>query len=377
MKGFNLGNLHIPVPIIQGGMGIGVSLSKLAAAVANCGGVGVISAVAIGLGYENKAKFGKAANIKGFRTEIRKAKKLSPNGIIGANIMLAVSDFDDLFKVAVDEKLDIIFVGAGLFTKIPATLTKEQFLKTKTKIVPKVSSARAARLTVKIWAEKFNRLPDAIAVEGAKAGGHLGFKRKQLENNPKNIFEIIRETKEILRIYEDKYTAKIPIIAGGGVYSGKDIFDILNAEADAVKMGTRFVTTNECDANINFKLEYIRAKKEDIVLIDSPVGMPGRAINNEFLESVSKGEKKPVKCSWQCLKACDYKNVPYCIAEALFNAAKGDLKNGFAFAGSNAYKATEIKSVQEVFNDLFLEYTKAKNNTLKKTTQKPLIDSLI
>jgi len=361
MKSLNIGNLKIRVPIIQGGMGIGVSLSKLASAVANQGGVGVISAVGIGMNYKSKGKYSKKANSDGFREEIRKAKKMSPKGILGANIMLAITDFDDLFKVASEEKLDIVFVGAGLFLKIPSTLTKEEFFHSEMKIVPKISSARAAELTFKVWDDKFGRLPDAIVIEGAKAGGHLGFKKSELMNESKSLTDIIKETKAVIRKYEIKYSQKIPIIAGGGIYTGKDIYHVMRAGADAVKMGTKFVTTYECDADINFKKQYLNAsEKNDIVLIDSPVGLPGRAVNNSFLKSVAKGEKKPVKCDWQCLKSCKYKEVPYCIAEALFNAAQGNLEKGFAFAGSNAYKADKIQSVKEVFDELIAGYLHTK-----------------
>lgn len=360
MKSLKIGNLKVKLPIIQGGMGIGVSLSKLAGAVANQGGIGVISAVGIGMNYSSKGKYSKESNISGFRNEIRKAREISPSGVLGANIMLAVTDFDDLFKVALDEKLDIIFVGAGLFVKKPETVSLEEFKNTKTKIVPKISSARAAELTFQVWSDKFGIIPDAVVIEGAKAGGHLGFKKSELLKEDKPLIQIIKETKAALQKFEKQYSKKIAIIAGGGVYTGKNIYKTLKSGADAVKMGTKFVTTHECDADIKFKEQYINASKpEDVVLIDSPVGLPGRAINNDFLRSVSNGEKKPVKCSWQCLKSCNYKEVPYCIAEALFNAAQGNLDKGFAFAGSNGYKATEIKSVKEVINELIAEYNEA------------------
>lgn len=374
MKALRIGDLTVQLPIIQGGMGVGVSLSKLASAVANQGGIGVISAVGIGMNYKSKGKYSKEANIIGFREEIRKAKKLSPKGILGANIMLAVTDFDDLFKVAIDEKLDIVFVGAGLFLKKPSTLSTEEFIHSKMKIVPKISSSRAAELTFKVWADKFGRLPDALVIEGSKAGGHLGFKKSELENENKSLIEIIKETKAVIRKYEIKFSKKIPIIAGGGIYTGKDIYKTLKAGASAVKIGTKFVTTHECDADINFKKQYLNAnKKEDIVLIDSPVGLPGRAVYNNFLQSVSEGEKKPVKCDWQCLKTCKYKEVPYCIAEALFNAAKGDLDNGFAFAGSNAYKATKIQSVKEVFDELIFGYKQEEISVKQRNKMEQLV----
>ncbi len=360
MKSIQIGDLKIKVPVFQGGMGVAVSISGLASAVANQGGVGIISAVGIGMKYSVKGRFTSANNIKGFTTEIKKARELSPNGIIGANIMLAVSDFDELFKVALNN-LDIIIVGAGLFLKKPETVTNDEFIYSKTKYIPKISSARAALLTFKTWDQKFNRIPDAVVIEGSKAGGHLGFKKDELLKETKTLFEIIKETREILIPFEQKYGHKIPIIAGGGIYSGNDIFEAVQSGADGVKMGTRFVTTYECDADIKFKMEYINSSASDVVVIDSPVGLPGRAINNDFLKSVTAGKKKPVKCLWKCLKTCDYKNVPYCIAEALFNAANGNMKDGFAFAGSNAYKATKIETVEEVFNQLKIQYAEAEN----------------
>jgi nitronate monooxygenase len=355
MKALQIGDLYVPVPIIQGGMGVGVSLSSLASAVANQGGIGVISAVAIGLLDKDNRKHIREKNKSAFRNEIRKARLLSPKGIIGANIMLAVTDFDDLFKVALDEGLDIVFIGAGLMIKKPQSVTMEEFVNSKTKIVPKISSARAAKLTFKIWDEKFGRLPDAVVIEGSKAGGHLGFKKNEL-NHPKPLLEIFKETKEVLKPFEQKYGIKIPVIVGGGIYSGKDIYNAMQAGADGVKMGTRFVTTEECDADIAFKMQYINAKKEDVTIIDSPVGLPGRAIENDFIREIRAGQKKPVKCGWKCLKTCNYKEVPYCIAEALFNAAQGHLDKGFAFAGSNAYRATKIQTVKEVFDELQSEY---------------------
>jgi nitronate monooxygenase len=372
MKSLQIGNLTVKYPIVQGGMGVGVSLSGLASAVANQGGIGVISAVGIGLLEKDNKKHFREKNKSAFRNEIRKARILSPNGVIGANIMLAVTDFDALFKVALDEGLDIVFIGAGLLIKKPESVTMDEFVNSKTKIVPKISSARAAALTFKVWDDKFGRLPDAVVIEGAKAGGHLGFKRNELINGSKSLFEIIKETREILKPFEQKYGIRIPIIAGGGIYTGKDILKAEKAGADAVKMGTRFVTTEECDADIAFKMQYINASEDDITIINSPVGLPGRVVENDFIREVRAGEKKPVKCSWKCLKTCNYKEVPYCIADALFNAAQGRLDQGFAFAGSNAYKATKIETVQEVFDTLISEYALASLSS-KNSKKKVLV----
>jgi len=356
MKTLQIGDLKVKYPIVQGGMGVGVSLSGLAGAVANQGGIGVISAVAIGLIHNELEGNVKKRNREGFRLEIRKAREISPNGVIGANIMLAVTDFDALFKIALDEKLDIVFIGAGLLIKKPESVTLDEFLNTKTKIVPKISSARAANLIFKSWDEKFNRIPDAVVIEGVKAGGHLGFKKNQVVGKHETLEEILEGTKEIIKPYEEKYNIKVPIIVGGGIYDGYDIYNIMQKGADGVKMGTRFVTTEECDADIAFKIQYIKAKEEDVTIIDSPVGLPGRAIENDFIREVRAGVKKPVNCKYKCLKTCDYTKVSYCIAEALCNAAIGDLKNGFAFTGSNAFLADKIETVPEIFEKLKSEY---------------------
>lgn len=361
MKSFKIGDLEIKLPIVLGGMGVGVSLSGLASAIANEGGIGIISAVGVGLDPKTPGKYSKELGNEGFIKEIRKARQLSPNGIIGANIMYALSNFDDLFKIAIDEKLDVVIVGAGLLIKIPETLTKEEFLETKTKIIPKISSSRAAELTLKVWAEKFGKIPQAFVIEGPMAGGHLGFKKDELrENKAQNVFEILDEVKRIVKPFEEKFGHKVSLIVAGGFYTGEDIRLALESGADAVKMATRFVTTYECDADIAFKMQYINSNQNDIVIIDSPVGLPGRAIENDFLRKVKNGQTKPVKCSWKCLKTCDFKKVPYCIAEALLNASIGNLHEGFAFAGQNAFRATKIESVAEVIESLKFEYQSSK-----------------
>ncbi len=358
MKSLQIGDLTVRYPIVQGGMGVGISLSGLASAVARQGGIGVISAVGIGLLEGDHKNFRKNNQIL-FEREIKRARKLAPDGILGANIMFAVTDFDDMFRIALEQELDIVIVGAGLFLKIPPTVEKDKFIYSHTKYAPKLSSARAVKLTLKVWDEKIGRLPDAFVIEGPKAGGHLGFKKNELTGELKPLAQIIREVKQVIEPYEDKYGQSIPIIAAGGIYTGYDMYDIMKAGADAVKIGTRFVTTQECDADPRFKQEYLRANQEDIVIIDSPVGLPGRAVENDFIRSVNAGETKPIKCEWRCLKTCDWRKVPYCIAQALANAAKGNLEEGFAFAGSNAYRATKIETVAEVFEQLLEEYEKA------------------
>lgn len=270
--------------------------------------------------------------------------------------MVALTDYDELLKVAIEEKIDIAFMGAGLPLKLPQFVLDKGFENIHTKFAPKVSGAKAAKLIFNYWATKFNHIPDAVVVEGPMAGGHLGFKKADLVEDSIELVDLVRETVAVIAEFEQKFNKKVPVIAGGGIYTGADIDEIMQAGATAVKMGTRFVTTHECDANIEFKNSYINSSKEDITLVDSPVGLPGRVINSPYVEKLKRGETKPFKCPWKCLKSCDYTKVPYCISNMLYQSSKGKMNNGFAFAGSNAYMATKIVSVKEVFSELVSEY---------------------
>jgi nitronate monooxygenase len=361
MPELKIGDLTARIPIIQGGMGVGISLSKLAAAVANEGGIGVISSVGLGLMKSKFAKRFRWANKELLKQEIRRAKRKT-NGIIGLNIMVAISDFDDIVKVAVDEKVDIIFLGAGLPLKLPGTIDREKFESINTKIAPIISSARAANIILKTWDKNFSRVPDAFVVEGPLAGGHLGFKKEQIEDKEYDLEKLVPQILAAIAIYEEKYQKKIPLIAAGGIYSGADIHKFLQLGAQGIQMGSRFVATKECDASKKFKQAFVDCKKEDIVIIDSPVGLPGRAIVNKFLHEVSDGIRKPFSCPWKCLKTCDFKKTPYCIARALSQARAGKMRNGFAFAGANAYKINKIISVRSLLLSLQKEYIAAVNN---------------
>jgi nitronate monooxygenase len=354
LKTLTIGSLTAKLPIIQGGMGIGISLSGLAAAVANEGGIGVIATAGIGMSEPDFFKDSFEANRRALRKEIRKARELT-KGILGVNIMVALTNFADLVRTAIEEGIDVIFSGAGLPLNLPEFLGETA----RTKLVPIVSSARAAAIIAKKWSDKFNRLPDAFVVEGPKAGGHLGFKAEMIEDPAYALEKLVPEVVEIVKPFEEKYRQSIPVIAAGGIYTGADIHRFFQLGASGVQMATRFVTTHECDASLKFKQTYIDAKKEDITIIKSPVGMPGRAIRNVFLDEVTQGKRKPFKCPYHCLKTCDYKNSPYCITLALINAKKGNLSYGFAFAGENAYRAHAIISVKELIDSLIKEYAEA------------------
>ncbi|MGI6128627.1 MAG: NAD(P)H-dependent flavin oxidoreductase [bacterium] len=343
-----IGNLVARFPVIQGGMGVGISLSNLAAAVANCGGVGVISGVETGFYRPDYARNKRRANLEALAEQIRKARQLSPSGVLGVNIMVAINNFEETVRTAVRAGIDIIFSGAGLPLHLPELAGGSDV-----KLVPIVSSARAGALLCKHWEKKHHRLPDALVVEGPKAGGHLGFSQEQL-NRPEDfaLEKIVPETVAAVKPFQDKRGQSIPIIAAGGIWTGQDIARMLKLGASGVQMATRFVPTYECDASLAFKEEYFRAKADDIVLIKSPVGMIGRAIKNKFLDRVAAGESKPIRCAYNCLKPCRPKESPYCIADALINAQRGELDQGFAFAGVNAWRATKLQSVREVVQEL-------------------------
>ncbi len=355
MPGLRIGNFEITTPVIQGGMGVGISLSGLASAVANEGGIGVISSVALGVLFQQEGMNFREANIHFLRQEIRKARKMT-KGVLGLNIMVAMSDFNDLLKCAIEEEIDLVFMGAGLPLRFPKGYTVDEIKKIKTHFVPIVSSARAAQIIFQYWEKSFGRIPEAVVVEGPKAGGHLGFKKEQIDDPNYRLEIIVPQVIEVIKKFEERWDKEIPVIAAGGIYTGADIVKYLELGAKGVQMATRFVATYECDASDEFKQAYIQCKEEDITIIESPVGLPGRAIRNQFLNEVKAGEKKPFKCSWKCIKTCDFRTSPYCIADALVNAQKGALLNGFTFAGSNAYRVDRIISVKELFKTLQKEY---------------------
>ena len=341
--------LVVPTPVVQGGMGIGISLSGLASAVANEGALGVISAAGISL-IKNRGA-GIKESIEAVKEEIRLARKKT-DGVLGINIMAAMGNFGEMVKASAEEGVDVIFAGAGLPLNMPHFLKKGS----KTKLVPIISSARAAITISRWWKEKYDYIPDAFVVEGPLAGGHLGFKQKQIDDPEYQLEKIVPQVIKTVRRIEKESGKKIPVIAAGGIFSGADIKKFFKLGASAVQMATRFVATNECDADIAFKNAYVQCKKEDIGIITSPVGLPGRAIMNGFLNEAKNGERPPKSCPFHCITTCKKEISPYCISAALINACKGKLENGFAFIGANGYKVNKIVSVKELFETLSMEY---------------------
>lgn len=351
MQTLKIGDLTIPVPIIQGGMGIGISLSNLSSAVSNMGGIGVISAVEIGRVYQHTSSNYKQNNIDAIRQEIRKARQKT-RGVLGVNIMSVLNNFSDMVRTSIEEGIDIIFSGAGLPFDLP------QYLKegVKTKLVPIVSSARAASILCKKWKQNFDYLPDAFVVEGPKAGGHLGFKQEDLTEESNTLENLLSEVLTISNELKEKYNKDVPVIAAGGIYTGEDIYHIMQQGASGVQIGTRFAATTECDASETFKNALVEATEADVRIIKSPVGMPGRALSNNFISEANQGQRRPAVCKYNCIKSCNPKTTSYCIADALLAAYHGNLENGFVFTGCNAPRIHRISTVQEIFEELKSEF---------------------
>ncbi len=339
-----IGHIKLKYPILQGGMGVGVSLSKLAGAVSKCGGLGVISSAQIGFKDPLFKKDAFKANLDALEFHIKEAKKISNNSFVGVNIMAVTENYDEYVKRAISSGVDIIITGAGIANSLP-----ELVKGTSTKFAPIFSSLKATRIILKMWDKKSNNVPDAIIVEGPKAGGHLGFKNEQLDDiEALNYDDEITQIIEHVKIYEEKYNKKIPVIFGGGITTSEDVKHYMDLGCSGVQVATKFVTTEECDADDAFKQAYLNANEEDVTIIKSPVGLPGRAIINDFVTC----EKQPIHHCFNCIATCNPSTTEYCITDALIKAVEGDVKNGLVFAGANVYKTNSISTVQDVIETL-------------------------
>ena len=351
MEGIKLGNKQSKYPIIQGGMGVGVSMHNLAGTVSKEGGIGIISTADIGYLEEDFNKNPMKANLRAIGKEIKKAREIAgKDKILGVNVMVALKNYAEIVKECVKQKIDLIISGAGIPKELP-----EYVKASETKIAPIVSSLRCCKLIVSHWIKKYNYVPDMIVIEGPEAGGHLGFKMEELEEKAKpKLEDITVDVVDYIKGVEKETGKNIPVIVAGGIWDSKDIKRFLGLGASGVQMATRFVATNECDASREFKEAYIQAKEEDIKIIKSPVGMPGRAICNDFIKKMEKEKCKIEKC-YQCIKTCDVANSPYCITKALINSVKGKIDTGLIFCGSNVSKIKEIVSVHDLMQELVCE----------------------
>ena len=366
LKPLKIGNLVAKHPVIHGGMGVGVSLSSLAGAVAKAGGIGIISTAQIGFKDQDFGKNPMAANLRAIHSELKKAREKAPQGILGFNIMVATKEYASYVKEAVKAGADVIISGAGRPIDMPKFVAEaenenggSEKKERRTMIAPIVSSVKSALVICRMWDRKYHTAPDFVVVEGPCAGGHLGFSREQLAElgaDTDHVAETfdepaydkeIRGIIETVKSFAEKYKKHIPVITAGGIFDHKDVLHQFALGAEGIQAATRFVTTEECDADIAYKEAYINAKEEDIVIVKSPVGMPGRAIKNKFLERVAQGPVKVERC-FRCLEHCNPAETPYCITKALINAAEGKIDEALLFCGSNAYRCEKIETVPEV-----------------------------
>lgn len=337
-------------PLIQGGMGVRVSASNLAGHVARSGGVGIIATAGLALNsshYDGSNFF--AADSAALKDELRKAYAIAPGGIIGTNCMVAVTNYDEIVRASCEGGAKIIISGAGLPLNLPG-LTADF---PEVALVPIVSSVKAAELIARKWHKGFNRLPDAVVVEDPDtAGGHLGEKLENIGSGEYDQYATVRGVKEY---FLQEWKLDIPVIAAGGIWDRADLQHALDQGADGVQVASRFVCTEECDAAPAFKQAYLNCTPEDIGLIMSPAGLPGRALKSNIEQVRAHDIDRGIICPSGCLKKCAYKagQERFCIVHALDRAQKGDVETGLIFCGSNAWKADRITTVQAIFDELF------------------------
>lgn len=349
MNPLKIGDKTARVPLIQGGMGVGISLGNLAGTVAQQGGIGIISTAQIGFREPDFDAHPSEANLRAIRKEMEKARAISPDGLIGYNIMVALKDYKQHVAAAVEAGADLIISGAGLPTELPGLTAGSP-----TKIAPIVSTEKSAKVILKYWSRKYHRTADLVVIEGPKAGGHLGFKEEELEHYTPEIYEQeIKKIIETVRGFADEYQTEIPVVIAGGIYDAGDVQRAMALGAEGVQVASRFVTTQECDADIRYKEAYLNASREDIVIVKSPVGMPGRAILNPFMKRVMLGEKIEHTPCHRCLARCNPAEIPYCITDSLIRAARGDVEEALLFCGADAYRAERMETVKEVIDSLF------------------------
>ncbi len=344
-----IGNIEAEVPILQGGMGVGISLGNLAGAVAKVGGIGVISAAQIGFREPDFDTDPKAANLRAIKKEYEKARAIAPKGIIGFNLMVAMRCYEEYVRAAIDAGADMIISGAGLPMDLPKIAGESDV-----KLAPIVSTEKSAKVILKYWGKKYGRMPDLLVMEGPKAGGHLGFSKEQLTDYGKDeAYDLeVRKVLDTVKMYEEQFKCSIPVALGGGIENREQAMHAFSLGVSAIQVATRFVTTEECDADIRYKEVYIHAKEEDIAIVKSPVGMPGRAIMNPFMKKVMAGQRISHSPCHRCLNHCNPADIPYCITDALIHGAKGEVDDALLFCGAYAYKAKGLETVKEVIDSL-------------------------
>lgn len=358
MHALTIGKYTAAHPVIQGGMGVRISGYRLAGHVAKAGGIGLIATAGLGLNsphWDGKNFY--AADKAALADEIRKAYEIAPDGIVGTNCMVAVNNYDDAVRTSCEAGAKVIVSGAGLPLNLPG-LTADY---PDVALVPIVSSIKAAQLIARKWKKAYDRLPDAVVVEDPDtAGGHLGEKMENIGSGDYDQYATVRGVKEYFR---REWNLNIPIIAAGGIWDRGDLLYALEQGADGVQMASRFVATEECDAMPEYKQAYLDCQQQDIGLIMSPAGLPGRAISANIDQVRQFDLEEGTTCPAGCLKKCAYKATGerFCIVQALDRAQRGKVDTGLVFCGTNAWKAERIETVQEIFDELFNEDGAAKN----------------
>ena len=347
--GITIGGKTLELPILQGGMGIGVSLERLAGAVAAQGGMGTLSAAFCGFREPDFTENFNEANLRALTRQIHRAKELAKGaGVIAVNVMVAASQYAASVRTALQAGADAIVCGAGLPKDLPGIAAEVP--ESRAALAPVVSGGRSAALICKLWDRRYSRIPDFVVLEGPLAGGHLGFSPEEAQEaqagRPKSLSALLREVLEALGPFREKYGRDIPVFVAGGVKDGAEMRRYMNEGAAGAQFATRFIATEECDASPAYKQRLLEAQPADITIVQSPVGMPGRALQSPLIQRVEAGTQPKITRCNRCLSACDCKTAPYCISKALIAAVDGDWENGLFFCGANAGDVRALSTVQ-------------------------------
>lgn len=360
--GVTIGGKTLPLPILQGGMGVGVSLERLAGAVAACGGMGTISTAACGYAEPDYAQDPNGANLRALERQVRRAKDLARGaGLVAVNAMVATTQYADSVRTALKAGVDAVVCGAGLPKDLPAIAAEVP--DSGAALAPVVSGGRAAGLICKLWDRHYRRVPDFMVLEGPLAGGHLGFSREEAQaaqaGRSKSLSALLREVLDALAPFREKYGRDIPVFVAGSVKGGREMRRYMDEGAAGAQFATRFIATEECDASPAYKQILLDAKPEDITIVQSPVGMPGRALRSPLIRRVEAGTQPKIRRCVNCLTPCDPARSPYCISAALIAAMRGDWENGLFFCGAGAGEVNALSTVKAQMDQIMNEWRAA------------------
>lgn len=348
-----LGNRELALPLIQGGMGVGVSMGGLAGAVAAEGAMGTLSTADAGWNEPDFAAHPQQANLRALRREVQRAKRLAAGaGLVAVNAMVATRQYADSVRTALEAGADAIVSGAGLPLELPALAEGFEAL-----LAPIVSGPRAAQLICRTWAKRYGRVPDFVVLEGCQAGGHLGFEEADLlSGRCTPLSRLIPEVLAALRPFEEKFGRAIPLFCAGGVATGAEMARCTRLGAAGAQLATRFIATEECDAGQGYKDVLLAARPEDLRIIHSPVGMPGRAVNSPLVQRLAAGMRQPPAHCSGCIKSCRPAETPFCITHALIEAVKGNWEEGLFFSGSRVDLVDRMRTVPDLIDELMKDW---------------------